>query len=343
VAGEPRSPGWYPDPWGGDGERWFDGTSWSRDAVDDRPAPRPGGGRTRRGLLGLVAILGVAAAVGAWFLLAPGDDTSDDSTSSTSGSGPSTTTTTTNPSLVLLNFEEGDCATWDQTVDEAPATIVDCDEPHLIELVESRRVGDDFDHYPTDAEWEYLEATLCGPVVERHLGARVDPQGLYAAGSTFPTADSWERGERAINCGVIRRGDAASPQQLVAFTGKVDGTHQYIAKAPGTCLPLEGDGVGPAVPCDQPHALEVVGAVDLSGRIDHAPNDEERDEILGDDCERQAAAYLGHAPTGDVRTSWLTLVPGAWEGGHRILECTIGRYPDDASDPTTVTGSLRNG
>jgi hypothetical protein len=87
--------------------------------------------------------------------------------------------------------------------------------------------------------------------------------------------------------------------------------------------------------------LEVVGAVDLSGRIGHAPNDDELDKLLGDDCERQAAAFLGRAPEGDVRTSWLTLAPGAWDGGHRILECTIGRYPNGAVDPATITGSLR--
>ena len=34
---DPTSPGWYPDPQGTGGERWFDGTNWSADNV--RPAP----------------------------------------------------------------------------------------------------------------------------------------------------------------------------------------------------------------------------------------------------------------------------------------------------------------
>lgn len=35
----PTSPGWYPDPQGTGGERWFDGTNWSTDNV--RPAQTP--------------------------------------------------------------------------------------------------------------------------------------------------------------------------------------------------------------------------------------------------------------------------------------------------------------
>ena len=30
MSGEGRAPGWYPDPWGTDDERWFDGGAWAR-------------------------------------------------------------------------------------------------------------------------------------------------------------------------------------------------------------------------------------------------------------------------------------------------------------------------
>lgn len=37
MSGDGRAPGWYPDPWGTDDERWFDGSAWAR-------ATRPPGG-----------------------------------------------------------------------------------------------------------------------------------------------------------------------------------------------------------------------------------------------------------------------------------------------------------
>jgi hypothetical protein len=341
VADEPRGPGWYPDPWGGGGERWFDGTSWSRDRVDDLPPPKGRRGRRRRGLGVVVAIVLAAVAVAAVFVLARNDGASDDAASVTTRPRDAATTTTTDPSLVLGDYEKGDCATWDQEQDEADAHLVDCAAPHLIELVEPRDVGDDFGHYPTPAEWDYLDATLCGPLVERYVGTRIDPQGLYESGGIRPTQESWDRGIRRIQCGVIHAGDSGTPHLLVAFTGAVDGTRQYIAKPPGTCLPLEGDGTGSPVPCDQPHALEIVGAIDLSGRIDHAPNDDEMDTLVDDECRRQVTAYLGHPPDGDLGEGWIGLLPGAWDAGHRVIECTVGRYPGAATRGVAVTGSLR--
>jgi hypothetical protein len=342
VGDEPRAPGWYPDPWGGEGERWFDGTSWSRDRVDDLPAPgHDPRRRRRRGLGAVVAILLAAAAVGAVFVFAGGGEGTSDEAGSATTTAREASTTTTVPSLVLGDYERGDCATWDQAQDEAPAHLVDCDDAHLIELVAPRKVGDDFTHFPTEAEWDYLDATLCGPVVERYLGTRIDPQGMYAAGGIMPTEASWDDGLRQIECGVIHAGTSRLPRLMVPFDGAVDGTRQYEAKPPGTCLPLVGDQIGEPVPCDQPHALEVVGAVDLSGRIDHAPDDDELETLLGDECRRQAIAYVGHPLDGDLRDGWVSLLPGAWDGGHRVLECTVGRYPGAATGPATVTGSLR--
>jgi hypothetical protein len=286
----------------------------------------------------------VAAAVGAWFVLAPGDDDPSDRAASTTTQplgASASTTTTTDPSIILTDYSKGDCATWDQTRDPAPSKIVDCDDPHLIELIDSREVSTQLDRYPTDAEWEYFTATLCGPLVEKYLGARIDPQGLYEAGSVWPSREGWDQGFRDLECGVIHAGDSRLPNLLVPFSGAADGAHQYVAKAAGTCLPLAGDGTGEPVPCDQPHALEVVGAVDLTGRIDHAPNDDELDTLLGDECRREATAYVGHSLDGDLGEGWIGLLPGAWDGGHRVLECTVGRYPAAGGDPITITGSLR--
>jgi hypothetical protein len=44
VSGSTRAPGWYPDPWGTDDERYFDGVAWARTTrrAGDLDAPIPG-------------------------------------------------------------------------------------------------------------------------------------------------------------------------------------------------------------------------------------------------------------------------------------------------------------
>jgi hypothetical protein len=344
VADEPRAPGWYPDPWGGDGERWFDGTSWSRDRVDEVPVPRPGDRPRRRGLGALVAIVVVAAAVGAWFVLAPGDDGASDDAGSVPGvAGASSTTSSTRPEVVVEPYDKGDCATYDQSSDDETLHVVECASPHLIELVEPREVGSDFDHYPGRAEWEYVDATLCAPIVEQYLGTRIDPQGSFLAGSFRPTEASWDRGHRRVECGIIRTDDGGTPGLLTEFTGRVDGAHQYVALAPGTCLPRDADGLGPPVPCAQAHVAEISGAVDLTGRIDHAPSGDELDRLVADDCKAQGGAYLGRPVAGDIGNGWFSITQVSWDAGHRVVECTVSRRPGGSAESVEVTGSLKAG
>lgn len=49
MPATPTEPGWYPDPWGTDGERRFDGTAWGRETRPGPGTPAPsvfGGGAT---------------------------------------------------------------------------------------------------------------------------------------------------------------------------------------------------------------------------------------------------------------------------------------------------------
>jgi hypothetical protein len=41
MPATPTEPGWYPDPWGTDGERRFDGTAWGRETRPGPGAPAP--------------------------------------------------------------------------------------------------------------------------------------------------------------------------------------------------------------------------------------------------------------------------------------------------------------
>src|SRR6478752_3773433 len=98
---EPRAPGWYPDPWRPDGERYFDGTSWSRDHVDALPEPSPLRSRSRWGrrIGGLVAVVGAVAAVGLVALGGGGGSSHAAAPSTTASSVIASTTTSTRPSF----------------------------------------------------------------------------------------------------------------------------------------------------------------------------------------------------------------------------------------------------
>ena len=47
---------------------------------------------------------------------------------------------------------------------DAVAHIVDCSQPHLMELVASKNITKLFDHYPSEGEWRVIDATVCAPI-----------------------------------------------------------------------------------------------------------------------------------------------------------------------------------
>jgi hypothetical protein len=344
MAGEePRAPGWYPDPWGGEGERYYDGKSWSRDNVAALPDPFATRSRSWIGwIIGGVVAIAAVVAIAVVALSASGGSSPAATPSKTASSLGASTTTTTNASVQLPEYDAGDCATWDQSVDDTPAHLVSCSKPHLIELVAPRHVPASYRDYPTAPQWDLIDASVCAPVVESYLHTKLDPAGQYVASSIFPSPIGWVHGDRNLACGIIKRGSSPGIT-LVPFTGSADASKQSEVLAPGSCLPAAGGGLstGP-VPCTQPHLVEVSGAVDLRGRMDHAPTDDEmRATILGD-CDRIAATYLGHPLDGNLAAGWLDIDPGSWAAGRRIAECTVGRY-DGNDAPVTLNASLRAG
>lgn len=61
-----RGPGWYPDPYGPDGWRWWDGQQWGRTTTDINPEPAPltshlwfVGGIVAVGVLVIMAFIGM--------------------------------------------------------------------------------------------------------------------------------------------------------------------------------------------------------------------------------------------------------------------------------------------
>lgn len=227
MAGEePRAPGWYPDPWGGDGERYFDGTSWSRDNLHELPDPFAERAKSRLPWIigGVVALVAVAA-IAVVALGGSGGSSHAAAPSTTASSLGASTTTTTNASVQLPEYAPGDCATWNQAVDDASAHLVSCSKPHLIELVAPRHVPTSYRQYPSATQWDLIDASVCAPVVESYLHAKLDPAGQYVASSIFPSPIGWTHGDRNLACGIIKRGEAPGIT-LVPFSGSADPTKQ---------------------------------------------------------------------------------------------------------------------
>lgn len=46
-----KKAGWYPDPWGGQDKRWWDGTQWTEHVQGESPLPAPMGASPRNPLV----------------------------------------------------------------------------------------------------------------------------------------------------------------------------------------------------------------------------------------------------------------------------------------------------
>lgn len=92
----------------------------------------------------------------------------------------------------------------------------------------------------------------------------------------------------------------------------------------GMCLETLGDEAGSVwvVPCDEPHAAEVVSAYEFTG--DEFPGDAAVAKTAVDYCASQLAP---RAPLADAAAGreWLAWVPsaGTWRGGDRIGLCIV--------------------
>jgi hypothetical protein len=225
-----RAPGWYPDPWGAEGEiRYFDGTAWQRN--DDRTpaATRPTPRRRRSGLASyVIAALVVAGGIGAFAAGA------FDGSSTTSTEPRVLTTSTTVPAPVSSarpgertkledhGYRTGDCVTWTAGAGLVGTEVVGCGTPHRIEIVDAVHLGAEYREYPTRQGWDLIDAAKCGPLVARYLGGPIDPAGPFSTGLLRPFRSTWDQGEHSAWCGIQGRSiDPADPQAAAPFVGRV--------------------------------------------------------------------------------------------------------------------------
>ena len=256
-----------------------------------------------------------------------------------------TGTTTTTFALTMRDYSLGDCVTWSQKAgnDQRDTHTVSCSKPHLLEISGSLDLSERFDHYPSKAELDLVDGTVCAQQVSALIGRPLDPYGKFAPENLHPFQDAWTNGYRKLWCGAAARWSHAPPShdESLPFTGRVEGADQTSLEPIGSCWTAKGRY---AVPCATPHTNEVAGYADLTNKgltsVPALQDDRAWQNLVGDQCDQIARNYLGYQPVGDVFAGWSPIEAASWLAGRRLVECIVGH--GRANEWLTSTGSLKH-
>lgn len=232
------------------------------------------------------------------------------------------------------------CLMW-QRQDATDAKAVSCTQPHLFEVTATLDLQDVGPHaqFPDPQQWQQLVAERCTERTTQALEDHFDPYGRFTIGAIKPSEAGWQSGDRALRCGVQSAGRTG---MLFATTGDVLTQDQSDVHPPGTCLGNDGKAVGDPVDCAGPHAVEVVGVVDLKGAFRNGyPDEAAQDKVLNTECTRLANDYSGSATNKGLTLFWETLHPQSWHAGSTRVDCRLGAFLPDRSGFAPVTGSVK--
>ncbi len=250
----------------------------------------------------------------------------------------------TTPAAAPFEAPAGSCLTWTRG-DASDAERVSCEEPHLFEVTGVVDLAPEFGRtatFPVDETWRTLVTERCTPLSAQFLGGRFDPFGRLSVGAIKPSEGSWRTGDRALRCGLQAVGRSGA---LYPTTGSAATQDQSDVHTPGTCLGLDGVGVGDPVDCAKPHSVELVGVVDLGAAFPGGyPDEVAQDKLLSEECNRLAAEYAGGPQVVAEKRLIVfseTLRPESWEAGSRRVDCRLGAFLPDRSGFAPVTGSVR--
>ncbi|MGH3899001.1 MAG: septum formation family protein [Pseudonocardiaceae bacterium] len=235
------------------------------------------------------------------------------------------------------------CLTW-QKPDAADASQVNCQQSHLFEVTGALDLVDfgPTAAYPDSARWQQLVTERCTQRTTAALAERFDPFGRFTVGAIKPSEAGWLRGDRTLRCGVQTAGRTGT---LFATTGSVLEQDQSDVHQPGVCLGNDGKAVGDPVECAGPHAVELVGVVDLKSAFpDKYPDEAAQDRVLNTECTRLAKDFAGGpvvAANKGLTLFWETLRAESWRAGSTRVDCRLGAFLPDRSGFAPVTGSVK--
>ncbi|SDJ44246.1 Septum formation [Actinokineospora alba] len=237
----------------------------------------------------------------------------------------------------------GSCLQWTPP-EGADMRRVDCAQAHLFEVTSNVDISGEYPENapPPDTEkWQAIAVAKCTPGAVTYLGGNLDPFGKFSVNALKPTNEQWDEGDRKVRCGLQ---SAAPSGALLTTVGSAARQDQSKIHEPGTCLALVGQEIGDPVACDQAHAFEIVGNVDLGAAFPaDYPAVEAQTERASDLCAAVTTAYTGGA---DLAKKGLTpypdtLRPESWAAGSRKVDCRVGAKLPDGSGLAPVTGSVR--
>ncbi|MGH3722329.1 MAG: septum formation family protein [Pseudonocardiaceae bacterium] len=249
----------------------------------------------------------------------------------------------TTPSAQSLRAPVHTCLTW-QKPDAVDARVVSCAQPHLFEVTGTPELQDFGAQaaFPDPARWQQLVTQRCTQLTTQALADHFDPFGRFTVGAIKPSEAGWVRGDRTLRCGVQSAGHTGT---LFLTTGGVLGQDQADVHPPGTCLGNDGKAVGDPVDCAGPHAIEVVGVVDLAVAFPKGyPDEAAQDRVLNTECTRLAKDFSGGpavAANKGLTLFWETLRVESWQAGSTRVDCRLGAFLPDRSGFAPVTGSVK--
>jgi hypothetical protein len=247
------------------------------------------------------------------------------------------------PSEQPLRAPVHTCLTW-QKPDAADARAVSCAQPHLFEVtgtldLQDFNVGAAF---PDPARWQQLVTERCAQLTTQALADHFDPFGRFTVGAIKPSEAGWLRGDRTLRCGVQSAGRTGT---LFPTTGNVLAQDQSDVHPPGTCLANDGKAVGDPADCARPHAIEVVGVVDLKGAFTKGyPDEAAQDRVLNTECTRLSKNFAGGpavVANKGLTLFWEILRKESWQAGSTQVDCRLGAFLPDRSGFAPVTGSVK--
>jgi hypothetical protein len=228
----------------------------------------------------------------------------------------------------------GYCLNWPDNALDA-AVIVDCKDDHRFEVTEAldmraypgMEYGPDAAP-PSPARIQQITSEQCEPATERYLGPRYDPNSRFSISLLWPGDKAWKQAdERRMLCGLQLKGPA---NQQMVFKGRVGELDQSKVWPAGTCLGIDPTTNQPndaPVDCSAPHAMEVVGTVNLGERFPEGlPPDQDQDAFIKEVCNGMTEAYLAPAKLRDTTLTLIysTISLPSWTAGSRQVPCSIG-------------------
>jgi len=194
---------------------------------------------------------------------------------------------------------------------------------------------------PSLEQWQQIAQQKCTSDVKPYLGHNLDPYGKLTTNLLRPTPSQWDDGDRQLRCGLQWAGPGGT---LLPTTGPAKEQDQSLVFEPGTCLALQGKGVGDPVECTKPHSYEIIATLDLKTKFkDTYPAQDDQKAWLDTECTKQAADYTDGADLDAKKLilTWDLREQESWDAGSTKVNCKVAALLPDKSGLQAVTGSIK--